>query len=42
MIEALIIAVAVGAAGGGVYLYKRGKKPKVPKAVKKVKAIVVS
>ena len=42
MVEVLIVAAVVGAAGGGVYLYKRGKKPKVPKAVKKVKAIVVS
>jgi len=42
MVEALIIAAAVGAAGGGVYLYKRGKKPKVPKAVKKVKAAIVA
>jgi len=54
MIEVLIVAAAVSAVGGGVYLYQRGKpsnpkpqrgKPpnsKLPKAVKKVTATVIS
>ena len=42
MLEALVVAAIMGAAGGGVYLYRRGKPPKLPKAVKKVKAVVVS
>lgn len=43
MIEIAIVAAAAAAVGGGVYLYKqKGPKPKLPKAVKKVKAEIVS
>jgi hypothetical protein len=41
MLEALIVMAALGAVGSGAYFYQKGKKPKVPKAVKKVKAIIV-
>jgi len=44
MIEVLIVAAVISAVGGGTYLYQRGKnpKPKLPKAVKKVTATVIS
>lgn len=44
MVEVIVVAAVVAAAGGGAYLYKLGKgpKPKLPKAVKKVTAEIMS